>query len=250
MRRFRVRLGSLLGIPLWIHASWVLVLGLAVWASTNAFAEALPRLPLAERLAMASATGIAFFGCLAVHEVAHALVARRFGVRVHGITLFLLGGVAEIEGEIPSPGAEFAVALVGPAASIVLGSAFLLLADRLGSWVGGQAVAFTLAAVNLGVAVFNLIPGLPLDGGRVLRAVLWRRSGSFVRATRIASRGGAIVAALLAVMGLVIATRGDAIGLWYVLMGAFIWTLARASGRASPPVERRGLALTGEGEAS
>jgi Zn-dependent protease len=252
MRRFRFRLGTLLGVPLWIHASWILVLALTVWVSTSAFGEALPGLPLAERLAMALATGTSFFACLAVHEVAHAVVARRFGVRVHGITLFLLGGVAEIDGEIPTPGAEFAVALAGPAISVALGSAFLLLADRLAAagWAGGQAVALTLATVNLGVAVFNLIPGLPLDGGRLLRAALWHRSGSFVRATRVASRGGVVVASVLVVAGLTVTARGDAIGLWYLPMGGFIWLLARASGRAAPPAEGRALALTREGEAA
>ena len=117
MRRFRLRVGSLAGIPLWIHVSWFAVLGLVVWSVTEEFGAALPELPLTERLAMASVTGIAFFACLAVHEVAHAVVARRFSVRVRGITLFLLGGVAEIEGELPTPGSEFAVALAGPATS-------------------------------------------------------------------------------------------------------------------------------------
>jgi Zn-dependent protease len=252
VRRYRVRLGTLVGVPVWIHASWVLVLGLVVWASTNAFADELPRLPLAERLTMALATALAFFGCLALHEVAHAIVARRFGVHVRGITLFLLGGVAEIDGEIPSPRAEFAVALAGPATSIALGSLFLLLSDRLAEigWTGGQAVAFTLAAVNLGVALFNLVPGLPLDGGRLLRAAVWRRSGSFARATRVASRGGMAVALLLVVVGLGVAVNGEVIGLWYVPMGVFIWLLARASGRASPPAGERALALTREGEAA
>ena len=250
MRRFRVRLGSLFGVPLWIHPSWVLVVGLAVWVFTSAFGDALPHLPLAERLAMAVATGTMFFGCLVLHEVAHAVVARRFGVRVRGITLFLLGGVAEIDGEITTPGAEFAVALAGPATSIALGSAFLLVSDRLAGWAGGREVALALAAVNLGVAAFNLVPGLPLDGGRLLRAALWRRSGSFVRATRVASLGGVAVATLLLVVGLTIAVRGDAIGLWYLPMGVFIWFLARASSRASPPAEGRALALTREGEAA
>ena len=114
------RVGRLLGIPLAVHASWFLVLGLAVWVVTVEFGAALPRLPLAERIGMAVVTGLAFFSCLAVHEVAHAVVARRFGVHVRGITLFLLGGVAEIDGELPSPSAEFAVALAGPGTSIAL----------------------------------------------------------------------------------------------------------------------------------
>lgn len=228
------------------------MLGLAVWAVTVSFGDVLPQLPVAERLLMATVTSFAFFGCLCVHEVAHAVIARRFGVRVRGITLFLLGGVAEIQGELPSPGAEFAVALVGPATSVAIGSVLALVAEGTGAlgWTAVEAVAFTLALVNLGVALFNLVPGLPLDGGRILRAAIWRRTGSFTRATAAASLGGRIVAAALIAIGIVSAVRGELTGLWYVPMGAFIWFLARASARATPPVDDRALALTGEGEAA
>lgn len=252
MRRFRLRVGSLLGIPLWIHVSWFGVLGLVVWSVTVEFGAALPELPLVERSVMALLTGVAFFACLALHEVAHAVVARRFGVRVRGITLFLLGGVAEIEGELPSPGSEFAVAFAGPATSVCIASALGLgagWADRIG-WTGAEGVLFTLAVVNLGVAVFNMVPGLPLDGGRILRAAIWRRTGSFVRATRVAAVGGRVVAASLVAIGIGVSLAGDPVALWYVPMGVFIWFLARASGRAAPPVEGGALALTREGEAA
>jgi Zn-dependent protease len=248
----RFRVARVLGIPIWVHGSWFVVLGLAIWALAAAFGDALPRLPIAERLVMATVTGFAFFACLCIHEVAHAIVARRFGVRVQGITLFLLGGVAEIRGELPSPGAEFAVALVGPATSAAIGSVLALAAEGARSlgWTPVEAVAFTLALVNLGVALFNLIPGLPLDGGRILRAAIWRRTGSFTRGTNAASLGGRIVAAALVAIGIVSAVRGELTGLWYVPMGAFIWFLARASARATPPADDRALALTGEGEAA
>ncbi len=252
MRRFRLRAGRLLGIQLWVHFSWFAVLGLVIWSVTQEFGAALPELPLAERLAMASITGLAFFACLAVHEVAHAVVARRFGVSVRGITLFLLGGVAEIEGELPSPGSEFAVAVAGPATSVAIASA-LAVGSRLTSglgWTGAEGVLFTLSVVNLGVAVFNLIPGLPLDGGRILRAAIWRRTGSFVRATKVASVGGRVVAVSLGAIGIGIGVAGEPVGLWYVLMGVFIWFLASASARAAPPVEGGALALTREGEAA
>lgn len=252
MRRLRLPAGRLLGIPLWIHVSWFAVLGLVVWSVTEEFGAALPQLPLVERLVMASITGVAFFACLAVHEVAHAVVARRFDVRVRGITLFLFGGVAEIEGELPSPGAEFAVAVAGPATSVVIGSGLAVgsrVAAGLG-WTGVEGVLFTLSVVNLGVAVFNLIPGLPLDGGRILRAAIWRRTGSFVRGTKVAALGGRVVAVSLAAAGIGIGLAGQAVGLWYVPMGAFIWFLASVSGRAAPPVESGALALTREGEAA
>lgn len=252
MLRLRIRVGRPFGIPLWIHASWFAVLGLAVWVVTVDFGSAFPRLPLLERLSMALITGLAFFACLAVHEVAHAVVARRFGVRVIGITLFLLGGVAEIQGELPSPGSEFAVALAGPATSIAIGSVFALASAAVGraGWRGTEVVTFTLAVVNLGVALFNLVPGLPLDGGRILRAAIWRTTGSFARATRAAAIGGRVVAAALATVGVVSSLRGNLGGLWYVPMGTFIWFMARASGRAAAPRGEGALALTREGEAA
>jgi Zn-dependent protease len=253
VRRFRFRAGSLWGVPLWIHGSWFLVLGFVVWSVTQEFGVALPELPLVERLVMAAITGIAFFGCLALHELAHAVIARRFGVRVKGITLFLLGGVAEVEGELPSPRAEFAVALSGPATSIVIASVLALGSRSAGlfGWTGAEGVLFVLSVVNLGVAVFNLIPGLPLDGGRILRAVIWRRTGSFVRATRLAAAGGRVVAVCLVAVGLGATIAGEPVGLWYVPMGAFIWFLARASGKAVPPPPQGGaLALGREGEAA
>jgi Zn-dependent protease len=166
----------------------------------------------------------------------------------------MFGGVAEIDGEPPSAAREFAVALVGPATSVALGGLF-----ALGSawatdlrWPAVEGVLTTLALVNLGVALFNLVPGLPLDGGRLLRAGLWRLTGSYRRATRVASTVGQGVAAALGVFGLVLTLTGDPFGLWYVPMAAFLWSLARASGRVQlVPLARSGaLALGGdEGEA-
>ena len=253
MRRFRLRAGSLAGIPLWIHVSWFVVLGLVVWSVTVEFGSALPELPLVERLAMASVTGIAFFACLAVHEVAHAVVARRFAVRVRGITLFLLGRRGRDRRGAPHAG--FGVRGRARGACHVgrhrqrVRPRFDAWAQRLG-WTGPEGVLFTLSVVNLGVAVFNLIPGLPLDGGRILRAAIWRRTGSFVRATRIAAVGGRVVAATLVAIGLGVSLAGDPVALWYLPMGVFIWFLARASGRAAPPVKSGALALPREGEAA
>jgi Zn-dependent protease len=236
--RLRVPLGRVAGIRIGLHASWFLVFGLVVWLTASGFADIYPRMAVAERAVSALATGVAFFACLTVHELAHAVASRRFGIRVRGITLFLFGGVAEIEGEIDRPSTEFAVALVGPAASIVLGSGFGLgaVAGAHHGWSAVEAICGTLALVNLGVAAFNLVPGLPLDGGRLLRAGLWRLWEDRSRATRIASVGGRVVAALLAVIGVVLAIVGDPFGLWYVPMGAFLWLLAGASTRAVPTI--------------
>lgn len=247
-------MGRVLGVRLSLHASWFVVLGLVTWATVAAFDAAYPSLGPVSHVLMGLITGVAFFACLTAHELAHSVVARRFGIRVRGITLFVFGGVAEIEGEVPSPDREFAVALIGPATSVALGGMFALAstgATALG-WPAGEGVLATLALVNLGVAIFNLVPGLPLDGGRLLRATLWRLTDDRRRATRVASGGGRVVAVLLAILGLVIVLTGDLFGLWYVPMAVFLWLLARSSGRAAPPEPPGGaLALSRhEGEAA
>ncbi len=244
-------LGRILGIRLSLHASWFLVFGLVTWVTTSAYADLYPRLGRVAHVVMGVATGLAFFACLVGHELAHALVARRFGIVVRGITLFMFGGVAEIVGEVPSPSREFAVALVGPATSVALGGVFALAADAATGlrWSAAEGVLTTLAVVNLGVAVFNLVPGLPLDGGRLLRAGLWRVTGSYDRATRAAAFGGRAVALALGGLGITLALTGDLFGLWYVPMAAFLWLLARGSGRAREPVGALALG-PGEGEAS
>jgi Zn-dependent protease len=179
MRR-RIPLGRILGVRLFLHPSWFLVFGLVTWATSTTFGDVYPGLASAERLSMGLATGLAFFACLAAHELAHSVVARRFGVRIRGITLFAFGGMAEIDGELPTPARELAVASAGPATSIAIGGLFGLASAGAASigWGAGQGVCTTLAVVNLGVAAFNLVPGLPLDGGRLLRAGIWRLTGS------------------------------------------------------------------------
>ena len=245
MRRIRIPAGRVLGIRLWLHWSWFVVLGLVVYLTTVDFGAFYPRMPVGERLVMGIITGHAFFACLAAHELAHAVVARRFGVRVRGITLFLFGGVAEIDGDLPTPATEFAVALVGPATSVALGSIFGMLSVVAGNagWAGAEGVLLTLALVNLGVTLFNLVPGLPLDGGRLLRAGIWRTTGDFIRATRVAAAGGKILAVILAVSGTALGLTGTPQALWYVPMGVFLWTLARAAGRAGAPRQSVALAL-------
>jgi Zn-dependent protease len=238
-----------LGVRLYLHTSWFPVYGLLVWASESRYAVSHPDLPVAERILMALITAVCFFACLVLHELSHAVVARRFGVRVEGITLFLLGGVAQIDGEVPSASQEFAVALAGPAVSLVLACGFASL------YVGGsdpgalRAVLSSLAVANLGLALFNLIPGLPLDGGRLLRAAVWRTSGSFERGTKVALAGGRMLAAALIVIGVAALLTGHAAGLWYVPMGAFLALMARASARGGAPAPRAALA-SGRGTGS
>jgi Zn-dependent protease len=235
VHRFSIPAGRLLGIPIRLHISWLLALAGVIGAAAQAFGVALPELPASERALMGVATGVTFFGCLVLHELAHALVARRIGIRVRGITLFLFGGVASIDGEPTVPGQEFAMALAGPAVSLFLGAAAGVVAwiiDTAGS-TGPSAVLATLAAVNLAVALFNLLPGLPLDGGRLLRSTTWRLTGDYLLATRLAVIVGVAVGAGLGAVGAALAITGRLIGLWYLVLGAFLGSLARRSGRAA-----------------
>ncbi len=241
MTRFRLRVGSVLGIPISLHISWFVVFGLVTWATDSAFRDAFPEMAAAERLVAAGVTGLLFFACLLVHELAHSVVARRFGIPVLGITLFAFGGMAQIAAEVDEPADEFLMALVGPATSILIGGVLGLVSIVASGIATVGAVAQTLAWVNLGVGTFNLVPGLPLDGGRLMRAGLWRLLGDHGRATRLASVGGYVVALVLVCLGLAFVATGYLLGGWYVLVGLFLGALSRSSARAAKPP--RALAL-------
>jgi Zn-dependent protease len=227
-----LRLGRIAGIP--VGASWsaLLIAALIAW-------------PLAARILPLQAPGLAdavywlaggvgaalFLASVLAHEVGHALVARKAGLRVRGITLWLLGGVALLEDEPASPRDELRVALVGPAVSLALAVAFGLAALAL-AVAGVPAVAVVVAAWlavgNTALALFNLLPAAPLDGGRVLRGLLWRRHGDRRRALVTATRAGQVVGVALVVYGLAGALTGWGFGtLWTALVGWFLTTAAR-----------------------
>ena len=227
-----LRFGRIAGIP--VGASWsaLLIALLIAWSRGGQLLPAqVPGLaPAAYWLAGAAGAGL-FLASLLAHEVGHALVARRAGLRVRGITLWLLGGVAQLEDEPASPGDELRVAIVGPAVSLALAVGFGLAAVAL-SVAGGPAqagvVVAWLALANAVLAVFNLLPAAPLDGGRVLRGLLWRRHGNRVRASVTASRAGVWVGSGLIGYGLLGALTGWGIGtLWTALIGWFLVTAAR-----------------------
>jgi Zn-dependent protease len=227
-----LRLGRIAGIQ--VGASWsaLLIAALIAWslAGTLLPAQAPGLAPASYWLA--GAAGASLFLCsLLAHELGHALVARRVGVRVRGITLWLLGGVAQLEDEPASPGAELRVAIVGPAVSLALAAGFGL-AALAGGVAGLPALAVVVAAWlavgNTALALFNLIPAAPLDGGRVLHGLLWRRHGDRLRASVTATRAGQLVGAGLIVYGLAGAVTGWGIGtLWTALVGWFLITAAR-----------------------
>lgn len=227
-----IPLGRIFGIRVSLHLSWFLILGLVGLGSARAYAEADPGLSGPALAAMGTATALLFFACLLAHELGHAIVARRLGARVRGITLFLLGGLSEISEEIRAPGNEFAIALAGPLVSAALAGGFALTAFAAEGPI--EAVAASLAVGNLFLALFNLIPGLPLDGGRLLRAGIWRLTGDRRRATRIGVAGGRLLALALFVLGVLVLARGSTAGVWYLLMALFLDQSARAAGRRVP----------------
>jgi Zn-dependent protease/CBS domain-containing protein len=227
------------GIPIKLDASWLLVFGLVTWTlAAHVFPEdpalAGEDLAPAALYAVSAATAVLFFGSIVLHELGHAVVAIRNRLPIRGITLFVFGGVAELSREPETAGSEFRMAVAGPAVSAVLVGLFLGLGLGLPEGLlpaVPRAAARFLGFVNAGLVTFNLIPGFPLDGGRILRAAVWHFTGSLKRATRIATRLGLGLAYLLIALGAVEAIAGDAVipGLWLAVMGLFLRQAAQAS---------------------
>jgi Zn-dependent protease len=229
-----IHLGTIRGVPIGVNWSVLLIAWLIAWGlAGEALPSQVPGLePVLYWVAGLLAAG-AFFASLLVHELAHALVARREGHTVEGITLWLLGGVARISGDARTPGAEARIAGVGPLASFGMAGAFGLLAAGLGLLSPGelgslvQTAAGWLAVVNVILAVFNLLPGAPLDGGRIARAVLWRWRGDKLQATRWATGLGQVLGYGLVAFGLVELVAGaDVGGLWSIVLGIFLASAA------------------------
>ena len=226
-------LGRISGIRIEVNWSVLLIVALLTYGlAAGQFPAEAPRRPVAEYVAAAVLTAVAYIGSLLAHELAHSLVARRNGLRVEGITLWLLGGVSRLQGEVPDPGAEVRVAGVGPLTSLVLGGAFWLLAWLVhASGAGGVAVAALawLGGINVLLAVFNVIPAAPLDGGRLLRAVLWAITGDRLKAAIWSARSGQVFGWVLAVAGgYLVLVRRDYNWLWFVLLGWFLISAATA----------------------
>jgi Zn-dependent protease len=224
--------------------SWLVIIVLVGIATNSTFREAYPFESGPVTASMAVATTLLFCISLVGHELGHAVLARRLGIPVRGITLFLFGGVSEISHEVRVPRDEFAIALIGPLVSVFLGGAFALLSalgSRLG-WIPLEGVGASLAGVNGILAMFNLVPGLPLDGGRLLRSGIWGLTGNHARSTRIAVAGGRLAALGLLVWGAVRVFNGDIFGLWFGFVALFLDGAARASGRSTED-GRRAVAL-------
>jgi Zn-dependent protease/predicted transcriptional regulator len=228
-----IRFGRLFGIEIGAHASWLIILVLVTLSLTAYFADAHPDWPRTVRVLAAAVTSFLFFGSVVAHELAHSLVARRFGVGVRAITLFLFGGVAQIESDARRPSHEFWIAAVGPLSSLLIAALCWGVERLLGGDTVPGAVVGWLWRINLSLAVFNLLPAFPLDGGRVLRGIVWAHTGDQWKATRIAATGGRILATLMILGGIWMffspgRAGGNLGGLWIAFLGWFLLDAARA----------------------
>jgi Zn-dependent protease/predicted transcriptional regulator len=229
-----VILGRIRGIPIGVHYSWLLIAWLLAISLVLRFEQVLPGEAVGRVWLAAIVVDLLFFVTLLAHELSHAVVAQRRGLSVRSITLFALGGVAHIEQEPEDALTELAIGLAGPLASIVMGVGLLALAT-VGTPPGLPSPALVvescrwLGTINLVLAAFNLLPGYPLDGGRVLRALLWLTLGDPGRATRVASRVGQAGGFALIGLGVLLSMQSGFAGLWLALVGWFLADAARQS---------------------
>ena len=218
-----VQLVRVLGIPVFVHFSWFIIFGLIAWTlATGYFPQRYPNLPVTSYWAKGLLASLLFFVSILLHELGHSVVALKSGIAIRSITLFIFGGVARLERDPPDGRTELRMAAAGPAVSVALAGLFLG-----AGWLarpGGTVWAVTryLALINVVVAAFNLVPAFPLDGGRLLRGVLWTSMGK-ARATRVAARAGTLFAYFLMASGVISMLRGAGVsGMWYVLIGWFL----------------------------
>ena len=234
MLRTNIRLFKAFGIPVEINITWFIIFVLVSWSLVSLyFPTYYPDLSVAEHWIMGLAAALLLFASVVLHELGHSYVAKAHGVPIRRITLFLFGGVSQMTRESSDPVTEIKIAVAGPAVSYVLMAVFAVLyvvASRGNTPEGIAPVIKYLAYVNFLLGTFNLIPGFPLDGGRLLRAVMWKATGNLQRSTYIATRVGGIVGIAFIVIGFLTALRGGFIaGLWFVLIGFFLRQAAEAS---------------------
>ncbi|HXJ95926.1 MAG TPA: site-2 protease family protein [Terriglobia bacterium] len=234
--RSNIKLGRISGIEIGLHYSWFIIAALIAFSLSEHFRQVNPDWGTTQNWTVALFTAVLFFVTLMLHELSHSLVAQARGLKVSAITLFALGGVSQIENDAPDAKTEFWIAIAGPIASLVIGLGCLALAVGLG-WrrlaeprTGATAVLVWLGYINIILAVFNLIPGFPLDGGRVLRSIVWAITKNADRSTRIAARIGQVVAFLFILDGIWQFFSGAGFGgLWIAFIGWFLMEAARSS---------------------
>lgn len=224
-----LRIATIIGIPVRVHFSWLIIFGLITWSlSTFYFPKVAPELPRLSYWAGGMIASLLLFISVAFHELSHSFIAKKYKLTILSITLFIFGGVASMKGEPPHPKAEFRIAIAGPLSSFILALIFYLL-YLLSFGQISEALFLYLFRLNLVLGIFNLIPGFPMDGGRLVRAFLWQRSKDFFYATRRASMMGQRIAIFFIIFGLFSLLAGFTGGLWIMLIGWFLHTAAQTS---------------------
>ena len=229
-----IPIGRIFGISIRLHYSWFVIFVLMIWGlSRDYFPSAYPEWGTAVSISAGIFTSLLFFASLLAHELMHSLVAQHHGIPVKAITLFLFGGVSQISEEPHDARTEFRIAVAGPLTSLILGGVFWLMWYLLPQSLDVvAAVSFWLGWINILLAVFNLVPGFPLDGGRVLRSIIWWRTGSLLRATRLASGVGRGIGFLFIFGGVWLVFTGNwSSGIWLGLIGWFLANAAASSYR-------------------
>jgi Zn-dependent protease/CBS domain-containing protein len=228
MNKSAISLGKIMGIPIGLDYSWFLIFGLFTWSlATSYYPAQFKNWPVAQYWILGAVTTILLFVSVLIHELGHSVVALRFKIPVRSITIFIFGGIAQIGAELPSAVAEFWIAIAGPITSFALAAVFSLLQPVVGAFATLLALAKYLAYINGTLALFNLIPGFPLDGGRVFRAIVWRTTHSLRRATIVAASLGRFIAYLFIALGVWQMVTGHfGNGLWIALIGWFLESAA------------------------
>jgi Zn-dependent protease/predicted transcriptional regulator len=244
MRREGIRIGQIYGIPIFLHTSWFIIFGLIAISFYSEFQALQLNIPTARLVGLGLMTSALFFGSLVFHEMAHSVIAKHYKIPVISITLFVFGGVSRIGREPSRALEEFNIAIAGPLSSFLLAGGFALVAWHADSNLILKTLAGSLAGINFVLALFNLIPGFPLDGGHIFRAIVWGFSKDFARSTRIAARSGQAIGYAMVALGALTALTnyfprlGGAVGgLWLAFIGWFILSAAKQS---QAQVEARG----------
>jgi Zn-dependent protease/predicted transcriptional regulator len=235
MRGAGFKIGRVFGIPIFVNTSWFFIFLLITYSMASEFASVNPGWTDGQRWGLGIVTSLLFFGSVLFHELSHSVVALRYRIPVKSITLFIFGGVASIGKDPDRPGQEFLIAAAGPASSYLLAFFFWALTTVSPAASMVNALGDSLWKINFGLATFNLVPGFPLDGGRLLRSIVWGITRDYARATRFAARSGQAIAYGMIALGLWLAIRaysagGDVLGgLWLAFIGWFLLSAARAS---------------------
>jgi len=225
-----ISLGRVFGIPIYLHPSWFVIFLLITVSLRTQFTSSHPTWTPAQHWALGIVTSLLFFGSVVFHELSHSVVALRYRIPVRSITLFVFGGLSSIEREPDRAAQEFNIAIAGPISSLFLAGCFWLVAHYLNGDTMVAAAAKWLWEINLTLAVFNLLPGFPLDGGRILRGIVWGITHDFTKSTRVAANSGRVLAYLMIFVGIWQSLNGNWVGgLWTAFIGWFLLSAAQES---------------------